>query len=121
MRTAHYELRVSAFQECSVSPPESLGASSKRVGVEVSLTPLGELQVPANPYYALLIDREGNVYEATLGGCGAPLSPSLPEPQQIARGWITFDLPADAHEVQLTYAPELLGGPKEEASLQLQL
>jgi hypothetical protein len=90
-----------------------------RVGVEVRLHARGELQIPANPYYALLIDGKNIAYEATLGGCTPPLSPSLLAPGQSARGWISFDVPRDSQNWRLSYAPELIQAPDDELVFQL--
>ena len=115
--TAHYVLRVSAADDCSPAGPDP--ADARRLGVQLELEPTGELQVPANPYYARLVDGLGNVYEATLGGCGAALAPTLPARGQTARGRIVFELPRGARDLTLTYAPELVGGADAELSVAL--
>jgi hypothetical protein len=87
--------------------------------VQVELEPTGDVQVPANPYYARLVDGLGNVYEATLGGCGVSLGPTLPERGQTARGWVVFELPRSARDFTFTYAPELVGVIAAELSVSL--
>jgi hypothetical protein len=118
-RTAHYELRASTPRDCAVVPRGARADDVRRVGVEVTLTPLAELQVPANPYYARLVDEHGNVYEATLGGCGEPLGPHLPARGEAASGMLVFDVPRAAHDFTLTYAPELVGLATEEIEIVL--
>jgi hypothetical protein len=78
------------------------------------LTASGGVQVPANPYYALLIDRTNVVYEATLADCNGSLSPTLLEPGQTGQGWITFEIPKRSVGHALAYAPALTGAPREE-------
>jgi hypothetical protein len=119
IRTPHYQMRSSALEECS--PPERDGPAggTRRVGVEIWLEPTGTVQVPANPYYARLVDGQGDAYEATLGGCGPPLAPTLPVRGLPAQGWIVFDVPRAARAFVLVYAPELVGATKSELSIDL--
>jgi hypothetical protein len=119
MRTPHFELRVSAPEDCTRAPRDAPADPMRQVGVEVTLLPLGDVQVPANPYYARLIDSANNVYEATLGGCGPALAPSLPTRGQSARGYVVFEVPRNAGGFTFTYAPELLGAPDEEVAIPL--
>jgi hypothetical protein len=79
----------------------------------------GELQIPANPYYALLIDGKDIAHEATLGGCTPALSPSLLAPGQTAQGWISFDVPREGQNWRLSYAPELTTASEDELVFQL--
>jgi len=111
-RATHYEMRISAPEECA-SPGEALGELT-RLGVDVTVQARGSLQVPANPYYALLIDSTNSVHEATLGGCEPQLSPTLLEPGQTARGWISFDIPRKSTGLRLAYAPALTALPRGE-------
>jgi hypothetical protein len=119
IRADHYQMRSSALEECS--PPERDGPAggTRRVGVEVWLEPTGTVQVPANPYYARLVDGQGDVYEATLGGCGPALAPTLPVRGLPAQGWIVFDVPRAARAFTLVYAPELVGATKSELAIDL--
>jgi hypothetical protein len=88
--------------------------------VNISIEPSTDVQVPANPYYARLLDEHGLLHEATLGGsCGAPLSPALPQRGQPARGYVVFDVPRASRELTLLYGPELAELPREEASIAL--
>lgn len=119
IRTPYYEIRVSLPEECLPPDPALGSAATRRVGVELTLEPTGDVQVPANPYYARLVDAEHDVYEATLGGCGTPLGPALPTRGQPARGWIVFELPRAARATTLLYAPELVGAPKSELAVDL--
>lgn len=117
IRTAHYVMRVSELDDCSAVGRGLDGA--RRLGIQVELEPTGEVQVPANPYYARLVDGLGNVYDATLGGCGSPLAPTLPARGQTARGWVVFEVPRGARDFTLTYAPKLVGALQAELSVAL--
>lgn len=107
-------MRVSIPEQCALIPEGDLNAHSRRLSVQVTLKASGDVQVPANPYYALLIDSTNAVYEATLGQCNGPLSPTLLEPGQTGQGWITFDIPKRSTGHALMYAPALIGAPREE-------
>jgi len=67
--------------------------------------------VPANPYYALLVDGEGRTYEATLGGCEPALPARLLEHGETVRGFIAFDVPENGRGLTLAYAPRLSFSP----------
>lgn len=110
VRSEFYVIEVSAFEPCGPVPKRA--ARTRRVGVELRIERLGRVQVPANPYYALLVDGSGDVHEATLGGCGAPLGPALPASSASARGWVAFEVPITSHDFTLLYDPELVEVPE---------
>jgi len=116
-RSEHYDLQVSTLAECSTGRGAEGG---RRVGVLMTLQARGLLQVPANPYYALLVDGEGAVHEATLG---ASCSPALPvrllDAGQSARGWVSFDVPRPGGNFSFSYAPLLANGEREETRFRL--
>lgn len=110
----HFQMRVSVPEQCALAPEVEPDASSRRLSVEVTLQASGAVQVPANPYYALLIDRTNVVHEATLGVCNGSLSPTLLEPGQTGHGWLTFDIPKRSAGLSLVYTPALTGAAREE-------
>jgi hypothetical protein len=118
-QTAHYELRVLRVEDCRAGGLGAPANGARRLGLEIVLTPTSDVQVPANPYYARLLDEHRQIHDATLGACGAPLSPSLPRRGESARGFIVFDVPRGSRRLTLLYMPELVGAPKEEASIEL--
>jgi hypothetical protein len=119
VRATHYEIRVSAPEDCTKAARGTPADPTRRVGVEVTLVRVGDVAVPANPYYARLVDSAGNAYEATLGGCGAGLEPTLPARGETAHGYIVFDVPRSAEGFTFAYAPDVLGGPAEEIEVPL--
>jgi hypothetical protein len=119
VRATHYSIVASELKDCPPTENGSANVDRRRVGVEIRLERTGHVQVPANPYYAKLVDGEGNVHEATLGGCGAALAPTLPSRGRAARGWIVFEVPPTARDFTLTYTPELVRAPIEEVVIQL--
>lgn len=116
---AHYTLHVLGVERCRTSAGASPADTSRRVGVNVRIEPTTDVQVPANPYYARLLDEHQQVHEPSLGGCGEPLSPALPQRGQPARGFVVFDVPRASRQLTLLYAPELVDLPKEEVSIAL--
>lgn len=113
-RATHFQMRASVPEQCALVPDDELDARSRRLSVEVNLKASGDVQVPANPYYALLVDRTNAVYEATLADCNGGLSPTLLEPGQTGHGRLTFDIPKRSAGLTLVYAPALTGAPHEE-------
>jgi len=115
-RSEHYDLQVSALTECS----EARGAEGgRRVGVLLTLQARGLMQVPANPYYALLVDGDDAVHEATLEGCAPALPVRLLDAGQSARGWVSFDVPRQRGNFSFSYAPLLASGEREETRFRL--
>jgi len=115
-RTEHYDLQVSAPVECDASGPSG---AARRVGVLVTLQARGPVQVPANPYYAQLIDAQNVTHDATLSGCTPALSSALLETSQLARGWVNFEVPRGAADFRLAYAPPLTTGQRLEVTFRL--
>lgn len=118
-RAAQYELHVSTKPRSCPVAPALRRKGLRRIGVDVRLRRLGPAQVPANPYYARLVDGDGQVHEATLGDCGQALSPALPAEGETARGVIVFDVPSDARTFTFIYAPRIEGTLAEELSVAL--
>jgi hypothetical protein len=77
------------------------------------------VQVPANPYYAQLIDAQNVAHDATLSGCTPALPSALLESSQLARGWVNFEVPRGATEFRLAYAPPLTTGRRLEVTFRL--
>lgn len=116
----HFEMRVSAPDDCSPPHRRELPAGTIRLGTDVTLWARGEVQIPANPYYALLVDPDGAVYEATLNGCEPPLPSSLLTRGQSTRGWLAFDVPEATRTFTLVYAPRLTIPPTHPTALPTQ-
>jgi hypothetical protein len=117
--SAHYDMSFSETKECAMEahfrPPQGF----IKLGVKVSIEARDALQVPANPFYATLVDASNVVYESTLAGCQPALQARQLDNGQKATGWISFDVPATAKGLRLAYAPVLLGAGREELLFQL--
>jgi hypothetical protein len=119
VRSEHYVIQALAFEPCATGRAEDRTGKTRRVGVELSIEPTGTVQVPANPYYATLVGADGDVFEATLGGCGAPLGPALPATGEAAQGWVVFEVPSSGRDFTLVYDPELVEVPEREVTIAL--
>lgn len=118
-RAAHFTMSFSATKECAVESHFMPREGMIKLGVEVTIQAHGSVQVPANPFYATLIDANNVVYESTLVGCEPALRASQLSDGKQASGWISFDVPAQARGLRLAYAPVLLGAGREELLFQL--
>jgi hypothetical protein len=111
--TDSFFMRVSATKECRPPRHQKPNVSLVHMGVEVTLEARSDLVVPANPYYAVLVDDQSRVHEATLGGCSPALRARLLGTGQRAQGWLSFDVPSDALRFTLVYAPRVDGHTPE--------
>jgi hypothetical protein len=115
----HYAMSVSETKECVLEPHFRPSAGLVKLGVLVHIEATGGLQVPANPFYATLLDASQTRYETTLAGCQPALHAGQLTRDQKASGWISFEIPKAARGLQLTYAPLLLGAGKDELTFAL--
>jgi hypothetical protein len=115
----HFAMRFSETKECVMEPHFRPGAGQIKLGVLVDIEATGDAQVPANPFYATLLDASQNRYETTLAGCQPALQATQLARGQKASGWISFEIPKTARSLRLTYAPLLLGAGKDELSFAL--
>lgn len=107
-RTTRVSARALSFKPCNPAAPRTRRDEWVRVGVELEVRANSSLLVPTSPYYALLTDERGRTHEAKLEGCRPALGSRLLESGQSARGWISFDVPAQTKTHTLVYAPRLL-------------
>lgn len=118
-KTPYFEVRALNRKPCAVeahlSPPPGL----RKVAVEIELRAVGNLEVPSNPFYALLTDRDGKHFESTLAGCSPILPATRLATGETARGWVTFDLPETSVPHALVYQPAVIGVAPPRAELLL--
>jgi hypothetical protein len=106
-----YRLTVLKVDQCPLNDAEQhiVGKGAIALGVEIVIERTGSKQVPHNPTYAVVTDSAGRTYE---GSAMAYCKPSLPlqvdvEPGKPLRGLITFEMPATATGLKLSYSPFL--------------
>ncbi len=104
-----FQVRVLGVKTCTVEAHFQPPPGVRKLGVEVEISALSEAEVPVNPFYALIVDREGDRFEPTLAGCRPVLEAKRIQAQQSVRGWISFDVPEDLREGRFRYAPVVLG------------
>lgn len=115
----HYALLLTDTKECRTEPPFEPKPDHVILGALVTIEALGDMQVPANSFYASIVDSTHVVHESTLAGCQPPLPARQLVRGERATGWISFELPRAARGLRLVYAPLLLGVGREELSFQL--
>jgi hypothetical protein len=114
-----YTLRVHNVRECAVEAHFRPPAGIKRLGVEVEMGGTSVREVPFNPFYATLVTPEGERYEPTLAGCQPGVRASRVRDGQTGRGWLSFDVPATASRLTLSYNPVVIGVGQEELLFEL--
>ncbi len=100
-----------------VSPPDGF----RNVGVLVELRASASQGVPANPFYARLVDAEDKTYRPQLGGCEPALSHRPLGRGERARGWITFEIPERTTRATFRYDPFLADGGSEPFATEIAL
>jgi hypothetical protein len=106
-----YRLTVLKIDQCPLNDAEQaiVGKGAIALGVEMVIERTGSKQVPHNPTYAVVTDSAGRTYE---GSAMAYCKPALPlqvdvEPGKPLRGLVTFEMPATATGLKLSYSPYL--------------
>jgi hypothetical protein len=108
-RNGSFELVALNTKTCTVATPLRPALGLEKLGVEVKISGLTAQEVPVNPFYAELRDETGQRFESSLAGC----SPALPIRRvhrgETVSGWLTFDVPQGVRNLQLRYAPIVVG------------
>lgn len=104
-----YQLQVLNLKTCPSPAWHQLKAGMVRLGVEVEIVALSDERVPANPFYARLIDAEGKAYRPVFGGCEPDLRHRPLGKNERTRGFISFEAPASSPRFTLRYSPQLPG------------
>ena len=104
-----YSLSVSSVQD-----PAQAGAvySPKEycrlVGVEIVLRNVsGSAALTANPLFAFLVDQNGFVYTAEIGGMDGQIDNLDLAEGEKAKGWVSFTIPTDAVPAYIKYQTAL--------------
>lgn len=118
--TPYFDIQVLNSKPCAVETHFATVPGLRKVAVEIELRALGASEIPANPFYALLRDRDGRLYESTLAGCPPLLPATRLVNGQSARGWVTFDIPEGVAPHSLVYQPAVLGVAPPRAELLLE-
>lgn len=117
----HYTIAVGQIKNCTIEPYLKPKPGSTVLGVELTLTGKGEVQVPSNPFYATLVSPQGARYAATLAGCKPELAAKSLDKGDSAKGFVSFVIPEGAGSWKLLYHPSLIGALEEEARFDLGL
>ncbi len=103
-----YEMVVLGAKTCPPPAWHHVRSGFTRLGVEVEIRGKSSDQpVPANPFYARLVDPEGKAYRPVFGGCEPDLRHKPLNAEDSVRAYITFEIPEAAGRMRLRYEPQL--------------
>ncbi len=100
-----YSLSVDRLDSCTRTAVPSAARGWRRIGVEVSVQNSSTKPLRVNPFYAELRDADDHSYHFTLAGCEPHLMAGLIPPDTTWKGWLSFDVRANAEALELRYAP----------------
>jgi hypothetical protein len=104
-----FELTVKGVKTCGVEPHFQPPLGVQKLGVEIELRGLTDAQVPANPFYALIVDAGGQRFEASLSGCKPVLAARRLQHGESITGWVSFDVPESLESARFRYEPVVIG------------
>ncbi len=118
--TADYKLTLKAVKLCTVDAPFKPATGVKKLGVQLLVEGTSKLDVPVNPFYAVLSNSNGDRFEATLLGCKPQLQAGRVTRGHSASGWVTFDIPdSENRGLELMYKPVVIGASRTEVTFSL--
>ncbi len=114
-----YTMTLENVKECKVKYYFKPKKGNIKLGIEVAVEGTADKDVPVNPFYAKVTDSEGYTYNSTFGGCDPDLKSVRLSKGEKAKGWITFEVPAKAAGLKLSYNPFIIGTTKQELKFDL--
>ncbi len=114
-----YRMRVHGVRRCAADALHPTPEGEHWVGVEIELDATGPGHVPANPFYARLVDESGRQYRSSPGPCVPELRHAPLGAGETARGWASFVVSDRAANLELRYAPRLPDAAGEELTFKL--
>lgn len=118
-KNAYFSVRVLNTKICTLAPHLAAAPGIKKFAVEIELKATGSAEVPANPYYATLLDDKGQRFESTALGCSPMLGGTPLISGTSARGWVTFDIPESSVGQVVAYQPALVDARAPRAEIEL--
>jgi hypothetical protein len=116
---SHFSLRVLNTKACTLAPQLGPPPGIKKLAVELELHGMSNVEVPANPFYATLVDDKAQKFESTALGCAPMFAATRVVNGTHARGWVTFDVPESSVGQTIIYQPPLVGVASARAELEL--
>lgn len=104
-RATGYQFRVERIKQCETEPYFRPRAGNVKLGVEVTVESTASIPIRINPFHAFIRDSRGKSYYFTLAGCEPALQAARLEPEQKAEGWLSFEVPKSANDLELGYGP----------------
>lgn len=102
-----YEMVVLGAKTCPPPAWHHVKTGYTRLGVEVEIRGKSTEPVPANPFYARLLDPEDKAYRPVFGGCDPDLRHKPLSSGDSVRAFITFEIPEATGRMRLRYEPQL--------------
>jgi len=118
--TEEYRFRVERIKHCETEPYFRPRRGNVKLGVEVAVENTAAIPVMINPFYAWVRDSRGKNYYFTLAGCEPILRATRLQPEQEADGWLTFEVPESANDLELRYGPPTASSAPHEVRFSLQ-
>jgi hypothetical protein len=115
-----FRFRVEHIKRCETEPYFRPRPGNVKLGVEVEVETTGATALMVNPFYAWVHDAHGRNYYFTLAGCEPALQATRLEPAQTAEGWLTFEVPESANDLELSYGPPTSSGAPAEVRFSLE-
>jgi hypothetical protein len=104
-----YAMVVRAVSRCKVAPHHQPPVGHEKLGVEVEIRGSTTREVPVNPFYAELVDDQQVTRYISFGGCQPELPSVRIRKGDVAQGWISYEVPSNAHGLKLHYRPYVVG------------
>lgn len=117
--TADFRMRVRGVRQCTADRLHDAPPGRHWLGVDVELEGTSARRVPANPFYARLVDASGHAHASQPGPCLPGLRHAPLGRGDVARGWIDFLVPDQATGLELHYAPRIPGASDDELVFKL--
>ena len=90
-----------------------------RISVLLELEAKSKRELPIDILNFTIEDRNGHQYRPTLAGCGAALKRDSLTLGQKVEGEVAFDVPINAHDLELLFEPFLVGRTKISGRVQV--
>ena len=109
IRLSDYQITIMASEDGWVNDNQFLQAEKghRLVSVDIVIENVGSKSLSYNPFNFKLQDNNGYVYDVTAKARNPGLNVGKLQPGRKVRGFIVFELPNNAHTLELIYQPNM--------------